>query len=143
DAIARAAAAGEARVAGVASLEELRTVEAELLGKRSELAEPKAKLGTLDPGERREMGQAPNDARARLPDAVARSRRDLAAPQRPARLEAERVDLPEVPPTSRLGHLHLVTQALERLEDVFVGLGFTVAEGPEVETDWHNFGALN
>ena len=46
-------------------------------------------------------------------------------------------------PTAAPGHLHLVTQAIERLEDVFVGLGFTIAEGPEVETDWHNFGALN
>ena len=43
----------------------------------------------------------------------------------------------------RGGHLHLVTQAIEQLEDVFVGMGFTVAEGPEVETDWHNFEALN
>ena len=56
---------------------------------------------------------------------------------------AERLDLTEVLPGPPAGHLHLVTQAIEELEDVFVGLGFTVAEGPEVETDWHNFGALN
>jgi phenylalanyl-tRNA synthetase alpha chain len=45
--------------------------------------------------------------------------------------------------TRRRGHLHLVTQARDRLEDVFVGMGYTVAEGPEAETDWYNFGALN
>ena len=60
-------------------------------------------------------------------------------------LAAERLDLTEVPPglDPGAGHLHLVTQAMEKLEDVFVGMGFTVAEGPEVETDWNNFGALN
>ncbi len=68
---------------------------------------------------------------------------ELEGQARQQRLEAERLDLTEVPPGSGAGHLHLVTQAIERLEDVFVGMGFTVAEGPEVETDWNNFGALN
>jgi phenylalanyl-tRNA synthetase alpha chain len=53
------------------------------------------------------------------------------------------MDLTEIAEVRRLGHLHLVTQATYRLEDVFVGLGYTIAEGPEVEDDWHNFGALN
>jgi phenylalanyl-tRNA synthetase alpha chain len=59
------------------------------------------------------------------------------------RAEAERLDLTEVRSDRDAGHLHLVTQTIEELEDVFVGLGFTVAEGPEVEDDWHNFTALN
>jgi phenylalanyl-tRNA synthetase alpha chain len=67
----------------------------------------------------------------------------LAAAQRAEQLMAERLDLTEVVPGRPAGHLHLVTQAIQELEDVFVGMGFTVAEGPEVETDWHNFGALN
>ena len=71
--------------------------------------------------------------------------RPLAAEQRQAQLAAERLDLTETLDAYRpsRGHLHLVTQAHERLEDVFVGMGFTVAEGPEVETDWYNFTALN
>jgi phenylalanyl-tRNA synthetase alpha chain len=65
------------------------------------------------------------------------------AAERRARLEAERLDLTEVVPHLRRGHLHLVTQTLDELEDIFIGMGFTVAEGPVVETDWYNFEALN
>jgi phenylalanyl-tRNA synthetase alpha chain len=143
DDIARIADAGVARLGSATSLDELRAFESELLGKKSELTALKAKLGALDADERRTAGQAFNDARARLEAAAADRRNDLAAGERAARLDAERLDLTEVPSTRRLGHLHLVSQAIEHLEDVFVGLGFTVAEGPEVETDWHNFGALN
>ena len=143
DDIARIADAGMARLATATSLDELRSFESELLGKRSELSRLKAKLGSLDADERRTAGQALNAARARLEDAAGARRAELAAGERSAQLEAERLDLTEVAPTRHLGHLHLVTQAMEHLEDVFVGLGFTVAEGPEVETDWHNFGALN
>jgi phenylalanyl-tRNA synthetase alpha chain len=60
-----------------------------------------------------------------------------------ARLEAERMDLTEVRVEARRGHLHLVTQTTMALEDTFIGMGFTVSEGPVVETDWYNFGALN
>ena len=143
DHIARIADAGVARVGSATSLDELRSLESQLLGKKSELTALKAKLGGLDAEERRTAGQAFNDARARLEEAVAARRADLAAAERAARLDAERLDLTEVPHSRHLGHRHLVTQAIEHLEDVFVGLGFTVAEGPEVETDWHNFGALN
>ena len=58
-------------------------------------------------------------------------------------LEAERLDLTEFDRGRRLGHRHVVTQTWERLEDLFVGMGYTVAEGPEIEDEWHNFGALN
>jgi phenylalanyl-tRNA synthetase alpha chain len=143
DDIARIADAGADRLATVTSLDELRSLESDLLGKRSDLSSFKAKLGGLDPDGRRNAGRALNAARARLEDAARRRREELARSAREARLDAERLDLTEVPRTLRLGHLHLVTQAVQHLEDVFVGLGFTVAEGPEVETDWHNFGALN
>jgi hypothetical protein len=63
--------------------------------------------------------------------------------ERVLQLAAERIDLTEVMSRPRRGHAHVVTQAWERLEDVFIGLGFQVAEGPHVETDWYNFTALN
>ena len=75
--------------------------------------------------------------------ASAERRAELEAAARRVRLEAERLDLTEVRPTIGAGHLHLVTQTMEELEDVFVGLGFAIAEGPEVEDDWHNFTGLN
>ena len=71
------------------------------------------------------------------------SARSSPTPHCAARVAAERLDLTEYTGKPRRGHAHLVTQAWERLEDVFIGLGFQIAEGPEVETDWYNFEALN
>jgi phenylalanyl-tRNA synthetase alpha chain len=131
------------RVAAATTVDELRSLDQEVLGKRSVLSSFKAKLGGLDSTERRDAGAAINRVRAAIEEALSAKRAELDAADRRVRLQAERLDLTEVPPTDDAGHLHLVTQSMERLEDVFVGMGFTIAEGPEVETDWHNFGALN
>ena len=131
------------RIAKLGSLDELRTLESELLGKRSPLAGLRQAVGKLDPDERRVVGQAVNAARDTLTQALSERRAALEVDARRATLEADRLDLTEVLPGPGSGHIHLVTQAIEELEDVFLGMGFTVAEGPEVETDWHNFGALN
>jgi phenylalanyl-tRNA synthetase alpha chain len=132
-----------ATVGEAATLDDLRSREADLLGRRSALADAKAALGALAPAQRRDAGRAVNEARTAIEAAVAARRTVLEAGARAAQLEAERLDLTEVVPSRRRGHLHLVTQARDRLEDVFVGMGFTVADGPEAETDWYNFGALN
>jgi phenylalanyl-tRNA synthetase alpha chain len=131
------------RISGVAALDELRLVETETLGKKAPLSGLKKRLGGLDPDERRRVGQALNETRHRLEALLEARRGGLAAQERQGQIEAERLDLTEIEPTYRRGHHHLVTQTRDRLEDVFVGMGFTVAEGPEVETDWYNFEALN
>jgi phenylalanyl-tRNA synthetase alpha chain len=131
------------RVNAATTADELRTVEVEVLGRRSALAELRQRLGELEPDQRRTVGQVLNGAMQALGAAVEERRAVLAAAERTVRLLAERMDLTEVLPGRPAGHLHLVTQAIQELEDVFVGMGFTVAEGPEVETDWNNFGALN
>jgi phenylalanyl-tRNA synthetase alpha chain len=131
------------RVAAADGTEELRMLEAELAGKRSPLAAAKAALAGLEAGERRAAGMALNDARRRLEEAMESRRRELESSERQARLATERLDLTEAVPARRRGHLHLVTQARDRLEDTFIGMGYTVAEGPEAETDWYNFEALN
>jgi phenylalanyl-tRNA synthetase alpha chain len=131
------------RIASAATLDDVRALDAELLGKKSPLSGLKGKLGGLDDEGRRSAGAAINRTRDALEVALAARRSELEAEERRRRLADERLDLTEVLPSVSAGHLHLVTQAMERLEDVFVGMGFTVAEGPEVETDWHNFGALN
>jgi phenylalanyl-tRNA synthetase alpha chain len=133
----------DAAVASAGSVDELQRVSTEFLGKRSVLSEAKKVLGTLDPDDRREMGARLNAAREHIEGALERRRAELTAAERRALLEAERLDLTELRARRRLGHLHLVTQARDRLEDLFIGMGFTVAEGPEIEDDWHNFGALN
>jgi phenylalanyl-tRNA synthetase alpha chain len=136
---------GEAAVAQFASattLDGLRSLGSELLGKKGPLAGFKAKLGGLDPDARREAGQAVNTAMAAAQTAFNDRQATLAAAALDQQLLAERLDLTEVTARPTRGHAHLVTQVWERLEDVFVGLGFTIAEGPEVETDYYNFQAL-
>ncbi len=93
--------------------------------------------------ERKDAGRAINAVRQVLTAAVEERRSVLEAEDRRRRLESDRLDLSEVVGGVARGHLHLVNQARRELEDVFVGMGYSVAEGPEVETDWHNFEALN
>ena len=143
DDIAAIEVAAAPRIAAAASLDDVRALDQELLGKRSALSAFKARLGGLDHDGRRAVGGALNRVRDALETALSARGAELEASERQAQLQAERLDLTEGLPGEGAGHLHLVTQAMERLEDVFVGMGFTVAEGPEVETDWHNFGALN
>ena len=121
---------------------------AEVLGKRSAAGPGPPRARALDPSARRDAGQAPprgpqRDRGRWSPSGAAGARRRASAS---AALEADRLDLTEVLPVGApcaRGHLHLVTRTRDELEDVFVGMGFAVAEGPEVETDWYNFEALN
>ncbi|MGH9018534.1 MAG: phenylalanine--tRNA ligase subunit alpha [Acidimicrobiales bacterium] len=138
-------AVATAQVTAAASLVELDGVEADLLGKRSVLARAQKSLGGLDPDQRREAGQRLQAVRRETAALVAHKRDVLEGAARAARLAADRLDLTEVLPGTApwRGHLHLVQRTRDELEDVFVGMGFAVAEGPEVETDWYNFEALN
>ena len=134
---------GAEAVAAAATLDELSRVSTELVGKRSTLATMGRSLGGLAPEERRERGAELQAARARLEEAIAARRSDLEQGERLRALAADRMDLTEVIAGSRRGHLHLLTQTRDELEDVFLGMGYRVAEGPEVESDWYNFEALN
>ncbi len=121
----------------------LAAAETATTGKSAPISEAQRGLGRLDPAERKEAGRNLNEVRNRIMAALAEKRQAIEAVERARQLEAERLDLTEVPTTVSVGHTHIVTRAWEALEDVFVGMGFRVAEGPHVETDWHNFDALN
>jgi phenylalanyl-tRNA synthetase alpha chain len=115
-------------------------------GKKGPLAAVKSGLGKVaDLEARKALGQAVNEAIARVEQAAAERESVVKRAAFAGAVEADRVDMSEVAlrAGTRRGRMHLVTQATERLEDVFVGLGFRIAEGPEVETDFHNFEALN
>ncbi|HTT85810.1 MAG TPA: phenylalanine--tRNA ligase subunit alpha [Acidimicrobiales bacterium] len=131
------------RIEAAESLEGLEAAETELLGRRSALAGAQKALGSLDPAERAGAGQRLQARRREVAAAIAERRRALTEVARRARVAADRLDLTEVTEAPWRGHLHLVQRTRDELEDVFVGMGFTVAEGPEVETDWYNFEALN
>jgi phenylalanyl-tRNA synthetase alpha chain len=139
---ARDAALAEIETAD--TLESLLTLTTRLSGKKGDLARLKTKLGSLETvDEKKAAGQAINEAMTAVSAALDGRRSLLASQALAEQIEAERLDLTEFVGKPARGHAHLVTQAWERLEDVFIGLGFQVAEGPEVETDWHNFEALN
>ena len=136
-------AAGRAAIAAAGDLDALREAEQRHLSRRSRLGEAQRLLGSLDPDTRRAVGQQVNQARAALQAALAERRTELEAARDAALLEAERVDvtLPgRVPPR---GTTHPITRTIDEIVDIFLGLGYKVAEGPEVETDWYNFEALN
>jgi phenylalanyl-tRNA synthetase alpha chain len=124
-----------------AALEELRVRH---LGRRAELPRMLREVASLPPERRGEVGKAANAARQELEGLIEARASELAAAEleRGLREDAVDVTLPGVPPRPR-GSLHVLTETRRTLEDIFLGLGFTVMEGPEVETVHYNFDALN
>jgi phenylalanyl-tRNA synthetase alpha chain len=118
-------------------------VDRRFLGRASVVTASREQIKDLDASERPQVGKAVNAFREEVERLVEARRSELASAQAAGRAAAERVDvtLPGRGPTR--GHLHLITQVWRELEDVFVGMGYSVAEGPEVDTDWNNFEALN
>ena len=131
------------QVATALTLADLRAVDSEVLAKSGTLGSLKSRLGSLAIEHRKTVGQAINQAIEAVESAADERRRELSAAALQGRIAAERLDLTEITARPRRGHEHLAIQAWERLEDVFVGLGFQIAEGPELETDFYNFEALN
>ena len=118
-----------AAVAAAGDLGELQQIEGELLGKSSVVTEARRSLGGMEHEERKQSGRRLNEVRAELETLVIERRAVLEAAERAKVLEAERLDLTEFDRGQRLGHRHVVTQTWERLEDIFVGMGFTVIPG--------------
>ncbi len=144
DDITAAKDAALAEVERADSLDAIVALEPRLLGKKGSLGSLKAQLGSLSSvDDKKVAGQALNEATQAVESALSARRDSLGDAALAALVAHERLDLTESAGRPTRGHAHLVTQAWERLEDVFIGLGFQVAEGPEVETDWHNFEALN
>jgi len=134
----------EQAIAAAGDTEALENVRIQYLGRKAELPNLLRNVAELPPEERAATGKAANEARKALEQAIEQRTRQLAAVELDQRLERDRVDvtLPGDPP-AQIGRLHLITQTQRELEDVFIGLGFNVAEGPEVETVYYNFDALN
>ncbi len=136
------------RIEACANGDELTACEAEVHGKRSAFTQLQRSLGELEPEARREAGSTLQSARRRVLDAYARREGVLAEGERQAQYEADRLDLGDVVAAHvrlplRAGHPGIIATTQATLEDVFVGMGFTIADGPQIETDWYNFEALN
>ncbi|MCX7897627.1 MAG: phenylalanine--tRNA ligase subunit alpha [Rhodocyclaceae bacterium] len=121
----------------------LEEVKAAFLGKDGELTALLKGLGKLPPEARKEAGSAINAAKSRIEAALHERREALKKSQLSAQLAAEALDVSLPGRGEAQGALHPVVRTLERIEALFASLGFAVADGPEIETDWHNFTALN
>jgi len=144
DPIEQLRAQAEAEIAAAASGEELAQLRVRHLGRKAELPQLLREVASLEPAERAKVGKAANEARQALEAQIAKRTEELAGAELQARLQADALDvtLPGAP-SQALGRLHVLTSTRRELEDVFLGLGFTIMEGPEVESVHYNFDALN
>ncbi len=126
-------------------IDRLRELESEVLSKKGSIASLNKQLGSMDQDLRQAAGAVINDARAQMRADYEATLARLLAAARERELEAEKLDLSEIVSGSdfHAGRFHLISKTRSELEDIFIGMGFAVEEGPEAETDWHNFEALN
>jgi phenylalanyl-tRNA synthetase alpha chain len=143
ESIQELAARSLARIAAAPSPEALEAVRVDAVGRKGALAEISKGMGKLSPEERKRIGQVLNAAKQQLEAALDARKREFDEAALRARLDAEWVDLTLPAPGPRRGHLHPITRIQRELEDLFISLGFTVLDGPEVETEYYNFDALN
>jgi phenylalanyl-tRNA synthetase alpha chain len=130
-------------IAQVTNLEQLEQLRIDYFGKKGQLAQILRGMGKLSQDDRPRIGALANEVKEELQERLERSRQDLQAAQIQAQLEAETLDV-TMPGVSRpLGRIHPLNGTVDRILDIFVGLGYTVATGPHVETDYYNFEALN
>ena len=132
-----------ALVKGAANLDVLAVTEAELLGRRSLVAELQRGIGKLPPAERPKVGKAIQEARRVLAKLVEAQRRRLETESERLTLASDRVDVSLSALEYPEGYTHLITSTIEEVCDIFIGLGYRVVGGPEAESGLYNFDALN
>ncbi|WP_296140937.1 phenylalanine--tRNA ligase subunit alpha [uncultured Tessaracoccus sp.] len=132
-----------AAVEAAGSTAELKQVRLAHAGDRSPLALANREIGALPPAARKDTGRRVGQARGRVIQAITARQEALAEAELEQALAAERVDMTLPVEITPRGALHPVTAIIDRMVDVFVALGYEVAEGPEAETEWYNFDALN
>ncbi len=134
---------GVASLAGAADLDALEAARTAVMGRKSRFGELQRSLGSMAEEDRRAVGALANEVREVLQAAAAERLGALRAVAEEALLAADRLDLSLPGRRLRRGSLHPITLAEHEIVDIFISLGFRVAEGPEIEDDWHNFQALN
>ncbi len=126
-----------------ASLDDLERARIALLGRKAPLADVQRSLGSLGADDRKQVGQATNEARDTIGSLLEERRAVLLAADAGAAMEADRVDVTLPGRRNRPGSLHPLTITEYRITDIFMRMGYRVVDGPEIETEWYNFDALN
>jgi len=133
-----------ATISEAATLAEIDKIEAACTGRGSPVAEARRALGKIeDPDERRDAGRAINEIATQLSALIDQRREAILAAEEAFDLQADRIDVSLPGRVPRRGTHHLITQTMDEIVDIFVGLGYTVTTGPEAETAFYNFTALN
>jgi phenylalanyl-tRNA synthetase alpha chain len=132
-----------AAIAAATDLSALEAVRVSALGKSGAISDLLKSLGGMSPDERREQGPLINGLRDRVAAAITERKAGLEAAELDARLAGERVDLSLPPPPRRRGGVHPTMQVMDEMIAIFADMGFSLAEGPDIETDFNNFTALN
>ncbi len=134
---------GQAAIAATDSLEQLEQLRVKYLGKKGDLSQILGGMGKLDASDRPRIGSLANEVKTILQQALDDRRTALQTAQIQAQLEAEALDVTMPGVYRPLGRTHPLTAMTDRMIDILVGMGYTVADGPEIETDYYNFEALN
>lgn len=121
----------------------LEAIRVRYLGKKGELTAVLRGMGQLSPEERPIVGQIANEVRAEIEAAITSKKQELSAKALQSKLISEKLDVTFPGTVRKVGHRHPLTLVQRDLEDIFMGMGFSIAEGPEVEYDYYNFQALN
>ena len=132
-----------AQIEAAGALEKLNEIRVAFLGKKGELTSIMKSMKEIAPEERPAFGQMVNETRSEIEKRMEEMKTELAKKAREAQLKAEVIDVTLPAKKSNVGHRHPNTIALEEVERIFVGMGYEVIEGPEVEKDYYNFEALN
>ena len=113
------------------------------LGKKGELTAVLRSMGSLSPEERPAFGQRANEVRAQIEAEIERRQTEMKSAMRDRALRAEKLDVTVPGEDVPFGHIHPLSRVQHEIEDIFIGMGYSIAEGPEVELDYYNFQALN
>jgi phenylalanyl-tRNA synthetase alpha chain len=132
-----------AQISAASALEQLNDVRVSILGKKGELTSLLKNMRDVAPEDRPKVGQMVNETRAAIEEALEECKNRLAAKAREEQLKREVIDVTLPAQEIKIGHKHPNQVALEELEKIFIGMGYEVVEGPEVEYDYYNFEALN
>jgi phenylalanyl-tRNA synthetase alpha chain len=130
-------------IAAADTLEQLEQLRVSYLGKKAQLSQVLGGMGKLAPDDKRRIGALANVVKQSLQESLENKHTELRATQIQAQLEAETLDVTMPGVYRPQGRIHPLSSAIDRVLDIFVGLGYTVATGPEMETDYYNFEALN
>ena len=131
------------RLAKAASISEAEEIRVNLLGKKGQMTEILRSMKDMAPEERKAFGQAANETRAAIEKMLKSKLDEVKAKAQAAKFEAEKIDVTEPGKPVALGSKHPITITIEEISRVFMSMGFSIAEGPEVETVFNNFDALN